>query len=107
MTFSDIYVNNSAAKTRQIFTLFRELGHLLFHTSGIDPLDDQYVERFPSARGISKCCATVSRRNSFCRKKRSRRPLPANGQPTGRPKFFAARFHLSRESTSANSSIAT
>ncbi len=37
--FPIIYVNNSAAKPRQIFTLFHELGHLLFHTSGIDPLD--------------------------------------------------------------------
>ena len=42
--FPIIYVNNSAAKTRQIFTLFHELAHLLFHTSGIDPLNDRYVE---------------------------------------------------------------
>jgi Zn-dependent peptidase ImmA (M78 family) len=34
--FPIIYVNNTAAKTRQIFTLFHELGHLLFHTSGVD-----------------------------------------------------------------------
>jgi hypothetical protein len=26
--------------------LFHELAHLLSHTSGIDPLDDQYVQRF-------------------------------------------------------------
>ncbi len=46
--FPIIYVNNSAAKTRQIFTLFHELGHLLFHTSGIDPLNDRYVEHLPN-----------------------------------------------------------
>ena len=34
--FPIIYINNSCAKSRQIFTLFHELGHLLFHTSGID-----------------------------------------------------------------------
>ena len=34
--FPIIYVNNSNAKTRQIFTLFHELAHLLFNTSGID-----------------------------------------------------------------------
>jgi Zn-dependent peptidase ImmA (M78 family) len=34
--FPIIYVNNSSTKSRQIFTLFHELGHLLFHTSGID-----------------------------------------------------------------------
>lgn len=33
--FPLIYVNNSA-KTRQIFTLFHELAHLLFQTSGLD-----------------------------------------------------------------------
>jgi Zn-dependent peptidase ImmA (M78 family)/transcriptional regulator with XRE-family HTH domain len=41
--FPIIYVNNSSAKTRQIFTLFHELGHLLFHTSGIDTIHDEYI----------------------------------------------------------------
>ena len=45
--FPIIYINNSSAKTRQIFTLFHELGHLLFHTSGIDIVDDQYIEHLP------------------------------------------------------------
>ena len=36
-----IYVNNSTTKTRQIFTLFHELAHLLFHTSGIDTLGER------------------------------------------------------------------
>jgi Zn-dependent peptidase ImmA (M78 family) len=42
--FPIIYVNNSSAKSRQIFTLFHELGHLLFHTSGIDVLDESYID---------------------------------------------------------------
>jgi Zn-dependent peptidase ImmA (M78 family) len=41
--FPVIYVNNSTAKTRQIFTLFHELAHLLFRTSGIDVLNDNIV----------------------------------------------------------------
>ncbi|WP_297485952.1 ImmA/IrrE family metallo-endopeptidase [Ferrovum sp.] len=44
-TFPIIYVNNTSAKTRQIFTLFHELGHLLFQTSGVDILDDEYIQR--------------------------------------------------------------
>ncbi len=36
MEFPVIYVNNSNAKTRQIFTLFHELAHLLHRTSGVD-----------------------------------------------------------------------
>jgi Zn-dependent peptidase ImmA (M78 family) len=42
--FPIIYVNNTTAKTRQIFTLFHELAHLLFHTSGIDTLEDEYID---------------------------------------------------------------
>jgi Zn-dependent peptidase ImmA (M78 family) len=47
--FPVIYINNSSAKSRQIFTLFHELGHLLFHTSGIDILDDQFIAHLGSA----------------------------------------------------------
>ena len=41
--FPIIYVNNSSTKTRQIFTLFHELAHLLFHTSGVDTVHDEVV----------------------------------------------------------------
>ena len=40
--FPIIYINNNEAKARQIFTLFHELAHILFHTSGFDPLDESY-----------------------------------------------------------------
>lgn len=49
--FPIIYVNNSNEKVRQIFTLFHELAHLLFHTSGVDsnstfqyPLVEEYAQ---------------------------------------------------------------
>lgn len=45
--FPLIIINNSMAKTRQIFTLFHELGHLLFETSGIDKLNDDFVNILP------------------------------------------------------------
>ncbi|MBE0547602.1 MAG: ImmA/IrrE family metallo-endopeptidase [Rubrivivax sp.] len=47
--FPVIYINNSSAKTRQIFTLFHELGHLLFQTSGVDLSDDHFIEHLGSA----------------------------------------------------------
>jgi len=42
--FPIIYVNNSQAKIRQIFTLFHELAHLLFRTGGIDLDNDDFIQ---------------------------------------------------------------
>jgi Zn-dependent peptidase ImmA (M78 family)/transcriptional regulator with XRE-family HTH domain len=41
--FPIIYINNSTSKNRQIFTLFHELAHLIFKTSGIDKLNSGYL----------------------------------------------------------------
>lgn len=41
-----IYVNNSMPDTRQIFTLFHELGHLLFHAGGVDFYTSEVTNRF-------------------------------------------------------------
>jgi Zn-dependent peptidase ImmA (M78 family)/transcriptional regulator with XRE-family HTH domain len=55
--FPIVYVNNSCAKTRQIFTLFHELGHLLFQTSGIDIIDDEYIQHLaPNEQKIEVIC---------------------------------------------------
>ena len=42
--FPIIYINNNEAKNRQIFTLFHELAHILFKTSGFDPIDEDYFK---------------------------------------------------------------
>jgi len=42
--FPVIYINNSMSFTRQIFTLFHELYHLISNTSGIDKIKDDYFE---------------------------------------------------------------
>lgn len=43
--FPVIYINNTMSFSRQIFTLFHELYHLLLRTSGIDKTKDDYLER--------------------------------------------------------------
>lgn len=50
-TFPIIYVNNSMPKSRQIFTLFHELAHILFKTGGVDKNDDSFIKR---AKGDAK-----------------------------------------------------
>jgi Zn-dependent peptidase ImmA (M78 family)/transcriptional regulator with XRE-family HTH domain len=47
--FPVIVINNSTAQTRQLFTLFHELGHLLVHISGITKKDDRYIDNLPAA----------------------------------------------------------
>ena len=44
--FSVIYINNSKPDTRQIFTLFHELAHLLLGTGGINTRSKE-PQRFP------------------------------------------------------------
>ena len=41
--FPIIYINNSTSKNRQIFTLFHELAHLIFKTSGVDKVTNDYI----------------------------------------------------------------
>lgn len=41
--FPLIYINNSTSDSRQIFTIFHELGHLLLRISGVTKLDDTYI----------------------------------------------------------------
>jgi Zn-dependent peptidase ImmA (M78 family) len=95
--FPIIYVNNSAAKTRQIFTLFHELGHLLFHTSGIDPLDDGYVERLPDRpRHIEVLCNRFAAQ--FLVPEKAFEAVFAGRRPTEQTaEMLAGRFHVSRE----------
>lgn len=41
--FPIIYLNNSTEKSRQIFTIFHELAHILLQTNGITKSDDRYI----------------------------------------------------------------
>lgn len=55
--FPIIYVNNSTSESRQIFTLFHELAHLLFGTGGIDTRLDDYLHYLKGdARRIEVKC---------------------------------------------------
>jgi Zn-dependent peptidase ImmA (M78 family)/transcriptional regulator with XRE-family HTH domain len=96
-TFPIIYVNNTTAKSRQIFTLFHELAHLLFHTSGIDTLGDEYITLLADdARRIEIICnrfaaAFLVPEADF------EEALARRAASEGLAEELAARFHVSRE----------
>ncbi len=55
--FPLIYVNNTTPKTRQCFTLFHELCHLIFHTSGLDGFTEEFIDHLPDEdRRIEVIC---------------------------------------------------
>ena len=95
--FPIIYVNNSASKTRQIFTLFHELGHLLFRTSGIDTMKGEYIPSLPpAARRIEVQCNRFAAQ--FLLPEAAFRDAFAGFDPNeNTAELLAARFHVSRE----------
>lgn len=55
--FPIIYINNSMSFSRQIFTLFHELFHIILKTSGIDKTEDDYLTKLSSRnREIETLC---------------------------------------------------
>jgi Zn-dependent peptidase ImmA (M78 family) len=95
--FPIIYVNNSVANTRQIFTLFHELAHLLFHTSGIDTIGDDYIPALPApSRRIEVLCNQFAAQ--YLVPEAAFRDAFAGLNPSeNTAEFLAARFHVSRE----------
>lgn len=92
-----IYVNNSSTKTRQIFTYFHELAHLIFHTSGIDKVRDGYIARLAGdAQQIEVICNSFAAQvllpeDAFQRAMAGRQATEATAEA------LADQFHVSRE----------
>ncbi|MFN3816510.1 helix-turn-helix domain-containing protein [Brevundimonas sp.] len=96
-TFPIIYANNSCAKTRQMFTYFHELAHLLFHTSGIDTLTDEFVGHLS---GDAKLIEVICNRFAaeFLLPEAEFEAVTAQHEPSeALAEQVAARYHVSRE----------
>jgi Zn-dependent peptidase ImmA (M78 family) len=95
--FPIIYVNNSSTKTRQIFTYFHELAHLIFHTSGVDKVRDRYIDRLAGdSKQIEVLCNSFAAQfllpeDAFARAVEGRPADEATAE------IVAAQFHVSRE----------
>ncbi len=96
--FPLVYVNNSCAKSRQIFTLFHELAHLLFETSGIDPTADDFAERYsPRGKQIEVECNQFAA--EFLLPAKIFENAVAGLSPSEETATrIASKFHISRES---------
>jgi Zn-dependent peptidase ImmA (M78 family)/transcriptional regulator with XRE-family HTH domain len=96
--FPIIYVNNSGPKTRQTFTLFHELAHLLFRTSGIDTLSNSYL---PHLSGDSRKIEVICNRFAaefLVPEKILTAEIAGTEISEATAEELAARFHVSRES---------
>ncbi|MDR1509020.1 MAG: ImmA/IrrE family metallo-endopeptidase, partial [Synergistaceae bacterium] len=60
-SFPIIYLNNSTTKTRQIFSLFHELAHVLLRMNGLSKFETDYLEELPRReREIEKFCNSLA-----------------------------------------------
>jgi len=95
--FPIIYANNSSTKTRQIFTLFHELAHLLFHTSGIDPIEDRYIPRLPEQQRRIEILCNQFAAEFLVPEAAFRSAMADREQSEQTATQLAQRFHVSRE----------
>ena len=94
--FPLIYINNSV-KTRQMFTLFHELAHLLFHTSGINSLAGDPLEELPpSDRQLETVCNQFAA-EFLLPEAQFERVFAGRPASEATAEFIAQRFHVSRE----------
>jgi Zn-dependent peptidase ImmA (M78 family) len=96
-TFPLIYVNNSATKTRQIFTLFHEFGHILFHTSGIDTQDEDYIPALPDRPQRIEVLCNRFAAQFLVPDAAFARAMAGGGRDEAAAERLAAMFHVSRE----------
>jgi Zn-dependent peptidase ImmA (M78 family)/DNA-binding XRE family transcriptional regulator len=95
--FPLIYVNNSHVFERQLFTLFHELGHLLYDVSGVTTADDAHMDQLSISdqRLEIKCNAFAG--ELLVPRKALRAMVAAEGTDAGAVKTIASRLHVSRE----------
>jgi len=95
--FPIIYVNNSSTETRQIFTLFHELAHLLFHTSGIDTGENRYIDRLEENQKRIEVLCNRFAAQFLVPEQAFEAALAGRDASERTAELLAERFHVSRE----------
>jgi Zn-dependent peptidase ImmA (M78 family)/transcriptional regulator with XRE-family HTH domain len=97
-----VMINNSTAKTRQVFSLLHEVGHVLLGRRAISTFDEEPVERLaPAERRIERFCNAIAAEVLVPAADLSAqlRGLPSSLERTDDAGFaaLAARYRVSRE----------
>ncbi|MDE0301944.1 MAG: XRE family transcriptional regulator [Gammaproteobacteria bacterium] len=95
-TFPIIYVNNSA-KTRQTFTLFHEVAHLLFHTSGIVSLSEMSEEGIPMSSQQTEIICNRFAAEFLLPGERFEQEIRDRAANERTAEYLAGKYHVSRE----------
>jgi Zn-dependent peptidase ImmA (M78 family)/transcriptional regulator with XRE-family HTH domain len=95
--FPIIYVNNSSTKTRQIFTYFHELAHLIFHTSGVDTIHDEYMERLGADNKLIEILCNRFAAEFILPEAEFEAAMFQRDATVETAEALAARYHVSRE----------
>lgn len=95
--FPLIVVNNSTPVTRQIFTFFHELAHLLLRVSGITKVDDRYISSLSGeARRVEVFCNKFAA-DFLVPSERVRAAVKQSGMTDDAIAKVAATYKVSRE----------
>ena len=95
--FPIIYANNTSAKTRQIFTLFHELAHLLYRTSGVDMFQDDYIDMLHGEAKIIEILCNRFAAGFLAPDEAFEREMAGRDVSRETAAALADRFHVSRE----------
>lgn len=95
--FPIIYVNNTAAKSRQIFTLFHEFAHLLFQTSGIDTLSGAFVQNLRGDDRLIEIQCNKFAAEFLLPEKTFEEEITGREATEPTAELLAERYHVSRE----------
>ncbi len=100
--FPVVYLNNSTAKTRQIFSLLHELAHLLLSVNGLSKFDQRYIDRLPNEeKQIERFCNAIAAEIliPLADFQQQARQFPADVERASEQQFseLAARYGVSRE----------
>ncbi|HNX31162.1 MAG TPA: XRE family transcriptional regulator [Holophaga sp.] len=97
-----IYLNNSTTKTRQTFSLFHELSHLLFNINGLSKFETSYISRLPKKeKQLETFCNAIAAEILIPSAdfNQQTKTLPENAEKASDDQFsqLANRYGVSRE----------